>query len=180
MSDIEIRRKREEAFEWVEKIAESKVEHQKKELSEPFLKVDFRCGRTKKDWAILLKKDSESSFFDIVRIVTANASSPTKSGYPSTSTSATVDLGRIKNHGTIRCPYCSNGGWVKCGCGKLSCEGGVTERDGREWHVCPWCDEEGFIEGTFQTIDGEIEDKKRISGPKEKPSLPRSYKALPP
>jgi len=180
MSDIEIRRKREEAFDWVKKIAESKVEHQKKELSEPLFRVDFKCGRTMNDWLILLRKDVASGFFDIVRIVTPNTSSISQSKQYSDLRSATVNLDRIRNHGAIKCPYCNNGGWVKCGCGKLSCGGGVTKRNGREWHVCPWCGEGGYIEGTFHTIDGEMENEKRIQGPKEKPSLPRSYKALPP
>jgi len=180
MSDIEVRRKREEAFDWVQKVAEEEVDLLKKELFATSLKVDFRCAKTKNEWTVVLRKEGNSSLFEVVGITTATTTPQSKSGASTVSRSTVVDLDMIKNRSSIRCPHCGEKRWVKCFCGKLSCEGGIEKRDEGTWHVCPWCREGGYIEGTFKTIDGEMEDKKRITGQKDKPSLPRPCKALPP
>jgi len=182
MSGIEIRKKREEALDRVRRITEREVDLLKRELSAPSLKVDFRCTKTLNDWAVLLEKESGSDLFEIVRIVVPSVSSPSNSITPSMSESAVVDLGKIKNLGIVKCPHCGDKGWVKCGCGKLGCEGGVERRDGRKWYLCPWCKGGGFVEGTFETITGETENGKRKLSPRIKGglSLPKQNKALPP
>ena len=180
MSAIEIRRKREDALDRVRRIAEGEIDLLRKELSAPSIKVDLRCTKTLNGWAVLLKKESAGDLFEIVKVVTPSGSLPSKSGAPSMAESAIVDLNKIKNLDAIKCPHCGDKGWVKCGCGKLSCEGGAERRDGRKWHVCPWCERGGYIEGTFETIAGEMEERKRKLEPKKGSSLPEPKKALPP
>lgn len=179
MSDLDARRRREDAFDWALRVADEEAELLKKESASSSLRLDFKCTRTKKDWAVLLTKDSGSSIFKVVRIIAPNATQ-SNSRAPSISKQTVVDLDKIRNRGSIKCPHCGDGTWVKCGCGRLGCGGGRTERDGGSWYVCPWCGEGGFLEGTFETVDGEMEDKKRIMGPKDKQSLPGPYKSLPP
>jgi len=176
-SDIELR-KQKEFLEWMKRTAHERLSE--REVSTQSLKLDFKCSRTREDWTVLLQKEIDSNLFEFVRIITTTTMSQSKSGASSISKPTAVDMNKIKNRSSIKCPHCGDGRWVKCGCGRLSCEGGLTERDGGEWHVCPWCGEGGFLEGTFKTIDGEMEDRRRLSGPEDKPSLPRPYKSLPP
>jgi hypothetical protein len=183
MGDIELRKKQQEFLNWMAKTAEEDSKRKREIASRPAhesFKVDLRCSKTRQNWIILLKKNVDGNF-EIERTLTTDIRSQSEERLGRSSPkSVTVGIDQIRNHSSARCPYCGDGGWVKCGCGKLSCQGGVTKRDGREWHVCPWCDKGGYIEGTFETIDGEMDDKRRIPGPKEKQSLPRGYKALPP
>lgn len=151
-----------------------------KEVSTQSLKLDFKCSKTREDWTALLQKEIDSNLFEFVRIISAATMPRSESGERSISKPAALDINKIKNHNSIKCPHCGDGGWVECGCGRLSCAGGLTERDGGEWHVCPWCGKGGFVKGTLKTVGGELEDRRRLSGPKGKPSLPRPYKSLPP
>jgi len=178
MGEMELRKKQKDFLDWMKRTAHERLSE--REVSMHSVKLDFKCSRTKRDWTVLLQKENDSNLFEFVRAVTAIATPESRSGASSVSKSIAVDLHKIKNRSSIKCPHCGNGTWVKCGCGKLGCKGGLTERDGRSWYVCPWCGEGGFLEETLETVDGEMEDKKRISGPKDKPSLPRGYKALPP
>jgi predicted RNA-binding Zn-ribbon protein involved in translation (DUF1610 family) len=180
MSDLDAKRKREDAFDWALRVADEEAELLKKESASSSLRLDFKCTRTKKDWAVLLTKDSGSSFFEVVRIIAPSTTVQSNPGAPSLSKSTDVDLEKIKNISSIKCPHCGTSRWVECGCGKLGCRGGVTERDGRSWYVCPWCGDGGFIERHIESVSGEMEDKKRKFEPKPGPSLPKPNKALPP
>lgn len=85
------------ALDRMRRIAEEEADLLKKEFSAPSLKVDFRCTKTLNESAVLLKKESGSGLFEIVRIVAPSASSPLKSGAPSVSESTVVDLNKIKS-----------------------------------------------------------------------------------
>ena len=39
------------------------------------------------------------------------------------------------------CPHCGSVGFVQCGCGKISCDGGVINRGNYADFTCPWCNE---------------------------------------
>ena len=179
MGEIELRKKQKEFLDWMKRTAHSRVELEK-EAPTQSLRVNFRCSKTGRDWAVLLERENESSLFKVTNIITGSAMSQSDSKMSSVPKSGVVDIDKIENHGNIKCPHCKDGGWVKCGCGKLSCAGGVEERDSRSWHVCPWCGHGGFIGGTFETISGEMKDEKRKLEPRDRTSLPKPHKALPP
>jgi len=180
MSDIEVRRKREDALERVRRIAEEEMDLLKNGLSTPSLKVDFRCAKTRNDWTVLLSKKGNDSLFEVIRITTPSAMPQTRTGAPSVAKSTVLDISKIKNIALIKCPHCGDGGFVKCGCGQLGCQGGVRERDGKRWYVCPWCGQGGYLEGTLEKITREMQDEKRKMEPRRRPIPPRSNKALPP
>ncbi|MDR3303446.1 MAG: hypothetical protein LBS86_03450 [Treponema sp.] len=55
------------------------------------------------------------------------------------------------------CPHCGAAGFVSCGCGKISCNGGVTDHgDGSAEFTCPWCKEyrDLYIGDNFEVSSG--------------------------
>jgi hypothetical protein len=43
------------------------------------------------------------------------------------------------------CPYCGGQGFIQCGCGKTSCDGGVFKYDSNTKFTCPWCGNSGEL-----------------------------------
>lgn len=180
MSDIEVRRKREDALERVRKITEREMGLLKNGFSSQSLKVDFRCAKTKSDWTVFLSGKGSDGLFEVTRVSNPCAMTQARTGTPSVSKSTVLDIGKITNLAMIKCPHCGDGGFVKCGCGQLGCQGGIREREGKRWYVCPWCGQGGYLEGTLKEITGETEAEKRRMESENKPILPRTKKALPP
>ena len=68
-----------------------------------------------------------------------------------------LSIEEIEGISNVKCPYCRGGkSWViKCGCGGLSCGGGVRREGNTEYHKCPWCQSDGIITGNIETLSGE-------------------------
>jgi hypothetical protein len=191
MDEIELRRR--QALEWARKTGEKKAEAEKKAVAKPnphveSVKIDFKCSRTGNKWAVFLEKENETSLFRIKSVGNESTTAQSGSGTSSTPKSVVIDMNNIENWGGTNCPHCGDGGWVKCACGKMACQGGVLWRDGQRFFRCPWCGYEGFLStGTIQNISGEMEDKRKFESKDKpsqsksvRPSLPRPNKALPP
>jgi len=76
---------------------------------------------------------------------------------PYGSKAVSIDLHEI-DYENIKCPYCQGGKWslIKCGCGKLSCSGGVKAHAGKYLFKCPWCGSEGYLEGQISQVTGKV------------------------
>jgi hypothetical protein len=44
------------------------------------------------------------------------------------------------------CPHCGDTGFVKCGCKKIGCGGGVRNHGDYADYTCPWCGGQGKIQ----------------------------------
>ena len=124
-------------------------------ITSEFLELELRCSVTKRDFVVLFERNYPDKAYKMVRTIT----SETASYFGSSSLSATptldIDIDEIECS-SIKCPYCEGGRWhlVKCGCGKLSCAGGVKDQDGKYLHICPWCETEGYVEGEIEVMGG--------------------------
>jgi hypothetical protein len=59
-----------------------------------------------------------------------------------------VNLGGA-DEGYPGCPFCRDTGFVKCGCEKIGCMGGMMkngENSGKSMYTCPWCGSTGEVQ----------------------------------
>lgn len=123
------------------------------------MRLDFKCSATGSDFIVLLKKEHGDELYKVVKIVTDKTDIDTDE--IATNGIVGIDVSEI-DYGNIRCPWCRGGKWsfIKCGCGKLICSGGVEEYEGNYIYKCPWCGSETYVdlERPVHRIKGKIKD----------------------
>ena len=159
---IEIKQKQKEVLERIRKRNISLVTKEISGSTFESLALNFRCSTTGRDFIVLLKREQKDKLYEVVKIVTDDTPSHSNS-LLFTPTAINIEINKIDDS-DIKCPYCNGGKWIfiKCGCGKLSCAGGVKEYKGEYLHVCPWCKTEGYIKGHVKEVSGEIIDEIKL------------------
>lgn len=127
------------------------------------LELDFRCSATRKGFVVHLERKHPDRVYKVVEISTRKKVSRTGSGPSAAPKALDVDVNEIECD-SIKCPYCDggSGSFIKCGCGMLSCAGGVEEYEGKRRHVCPWCGSKGYIGGEIEKLSGRMLDRGQI------------------
>ena len=136
---------------------------------EKFLIISLRCSKTGKDFLIHLKRREVDGLYIIDKIFTKEDFSKLDSDFESEKIEINAD--KIEWRNSI-CPYCKGKGiysCIQCGCGKLSCDGGLKKKHGKYLFTCPWCGMTDYVsEEPFEVVEGEevakeINTQKQIS-----------------
>jgi hypothetical protein len=127
------------------------------------LELDFLCTATRKGFVVHLERKHGDRVYKVVEITKKGPVSGTGSGPSAGPKALDVNVNEIE-HGSIKCPHCDGGRWsfIKCGCGMLSCAGGVKEHGGKYLHVCPWCGTEGYVQGEIEKVSGRMLERGEI------------------
>ena len=123
------------------------------------LELDFRCGITSKDFRVIIEgeKTAQGHRYKLVKVIKVDNIPQSKAGPYYKQKKLDINVEEIKGISNVKCPYCSGGKSrvIKCGCGGLSCGGGVRREGNKEYHKCPWCKSVGIITGHIETLSGE-------------------------
>lgn len=138
------------------------------------LELNFRCGVTKKDFRALIEGEQTArgnryKVFEVLK-VDGSPQKNTLSSYQAKKLDINVE--NIEGISSLKCPYCrgSKSTVIKCGCGGLSCGGGVRREGNRDYHECPWCGSIGIISGHIETLSGEKNHHVKYLEPKKEES----------
>ena len=137
------------------------------------LELDFRCSATKKGFTVLLERKRPDRVYKVVEIAKKETASRAGTASSAAPKALDLDVNEIEYDG-IKCPYCGGGRWlfIKCGCGMLSCAGGVEEYEGKYRHVCPWCGSEGHVKGEIERLSGRTVNRGEIAPSAKDKKLP--------
>jgi len=137
------------------------------------LELDFRCSATRKGFIVVLERKHPNRVYKVIEIATRETVSRAGSGSSAAPKALDVDVNEIE-YDNIKCPYCDGGrgSFIKCGCGMLSCAGGVEEYEGKRRHVCPWCGSKGYIEGEIEKLSGRILNRGQIPPSEKAKNIP--------
>jgi hypothetical protein len=143
------------------------------------LELDFRCSATKREFIVLLERKHPDQVYRVVKISTEDTVSHPGSGLSRTVKALDINVNEIE-YGSIKCPYCEGGKWafIECGCGMLSCSGGVKEYGGKYLHVCPWCGTEGYVKGEVEKVSGRMQNREQIPPGEKTKNLPPPIKGM--
>ena len=138
------------------------ISHSEKPISgavSELLEVRVRCASTRKGFKLLLerKRTAQASRYKVVSILKEESGRQKKAVSSSNARELDIDIKEIDGILALRCPYCSSGRYslIKCGCGGLSCGGGVYREGNSQYQECPWCQSIGVIRGHIETLSGE-------------------------
>jgi len=133
--------------------------------------LDFRCGLTRKGFRVIIEGEQtvRGNRYKVVKVLKVDnlVKNQTVSSYKAKKLDINVE--EIEGISTVKCPYCRGGKStvIKCGCGGLSCGGGVRREGNQDYHECPWCQSVGIIKGHIETLSGERTPSHEILGVKE-------------
>lgn len=183
MSDIEeIKKKQKQVMERLNKISSKIIDELGEDLLDS-LRIDLRCAVTGKLFSILFNRESLVKKYKISKIITDDKDS--RPGFDSLSNTKAleVDIDEIEIS-DIQCPYCEGGEWciIKCGCGELSCAGGIKKIGDQYLHICPWCGTKGYVSGEIDKLSGELEGREiKLLGETERKKIDsdKKFYALP-
>ena len=123
------------------------------------VELQLRCGKTRKGFKIILerKRTAQTGRYRVVSILEGHSTEKNKTGSSAGVRSLDININEIDGIDTAKCPYCGGGkhALIKCGCGGVSCGGGVRREGNRESHKCPWCGSVGIIQGYIENLSGE-------------------------
>jgi hypothetical protein len=146
------------------------------EVSLGSVALNFRCSTTKKGYQVLLKKETDGRY-KVGGVVSGGGGGKQATTVSPAAESLDINVNDIDLY-SIRCPHCQGGKWpfLKCGCGGLSCSGGVKLAGERYEFVCPWCGYMGYIQGTgtLESVTGRAARKGQL------PEGHAGVKSLPP
>lgn len=149
-------------------IIEKIRERSKGIVDKEFLKISFRCSRLKKDFVVSLKKkgdelyEIEKIFQEESLILSNQTSSFLLKEKEKPLKESKIEINKIKNWEDLECPHCKAKGIIKCSCNKLCCDGGMKEENSKHLYKCPWCECTAYVEGIFDTMEGEESKEKRF------------------
>jgi predicted RNA-binding Zn-ribbon protein involved in translation (DUF1610 family) len=97
--------------------------------------VMAKCSKNKKSFGIRIEERGR----DWVRTwaFPIDEQKAKREGYSASSTSTLSGV----DDGYPGCPHCGSVGIVRCGCEKISCDGGVQDFGDHGEFTCPWCNE---------------------------------------
>jgi hypothetical protein len=170
---VERRQKQKELLDGIRKKAEAAMTASER------LEVDFRCSATKKGFIVRLERKPPDRVYKVVEIIKKETASRAGSGSSAAPKALDVNVNEIE-YGNIKCPYCDGGRWlfIKCGCGMLSCAGGVKEYGGKYLHVCPWCGTEGYLKGEIEKVSGKMQNRGEMPPGEKAKNLPPPIKGM--
>ncbi len=123
------------------------------------VELDFRCGVNHKGFRIIVEgqQNIRGRHYKVIQVLKVENLSKSKAASTYKAKNLDINVEEIEGISTFQCPHCKGGksAVIKCGCGGLSCGGGIRSEGGKEYHECPWCGSLGVIEGHIETLSGE-------------------------
>jgi predicted RNA-binding Zn-ribbon protein involved in translation (DUF1610 family) len=123
------------------------------------VELDFRCGVNHKGFRIIIEgqQNIRGRHYKVIQVLKVENLSKSKAASTYKAKNLDINVEEIEGISTFQCPHCKGGksAVIKCGCGGLSCGGGIRNEGGKEYHDCPWCGSVGVIEGHIETLSGE-------------------------
>ena len=120
--------------------------------------IELRCATTRKAFRVIIETTQPSHHYRYRVLQVSKEESVSQNSTISSHKIKILDINisEIEGISTIRCPYCLGGesAVIKCGCGELSCGGGVSNKAGKQYHKCPWCNSVGIINGYIKNLSG--------------------------
>jgi predicted RNA-binding Zn-ribbon protein involved in translation (DUF1610 family) len=153
------------------------------------VELDFRCGVNRKGFRIIIEgqQNIRGRHYKVTQVLKAENLSKSKATSKYKAKNLDINVEEIEGISTFQCPHCkgSKSAVIKCGCGGLSCGGGIRSEGNKEYHECPWCGSVGIIEGHIETLSGEralLRETLTVSATSKQAIKTTSYsgKTLPP
>lgn len=123
------------------------------------VELDFRCGVNRKGFRIIIEgqQDIRGRHYKVTQALKVENLSKSKVASKYEAKNLDINVEEIEGISTFQCPHCGGGksAVIKCGCGGLSCGGGIRSEGNKEYHECPWCGSIGVIKGHIETLSGE-------------------------
>ena len=123
------------------------------------VELDFRCGVNRKDFRIIVERQQNirGRHYKVTQVLKVENLSKSKAASKYKAKNLDISVEEIEGISTFQCPHCRGGksAVLQCGCGGLSCGGGIRSEGNKEYHECPWCGSVGVIEGHIKTLSGE-------------------------
>jgi len=135
------------------------------------LELDFRCGITRKGFRVIIEGEQtvRGHRYKVVKVLKVDNLSQSKTVSSYKAKKLDINVEEIEGISTVKCPHCRGGKStvIKCGCGGLSCGGGVRREGNKEYQECPWCRSVAIIKGHIETLSGERSASREILAVKE-------------
>jgi hypothetical protein len=98
-----------------------------------------KCSKTKKAFGIRIEQRGH----DWVRTwaFKIDEGAAKREGFDANTVSGSMNA----DAGYPGCPFCGSQGFIQCGCGKTSCDGGAVKHDKSVRVTCPWCGNSGEL-----------------------------------
>jgi len=153
------------------------------------LELDIRCGITRKGFRVIIegKQTVRGNRYRVVKVLKVENLTQSKTVSSYKANKLDINVEEIEGISNVKCPHCRGGksAVIKCGCGGLSCGGGIRREGNREYHECPWCRSVGIIKGNIETLSGGRTPSREVLGEREVgkqilKSTHNSVKLLPP
>lgn len=123
------------------------------------LGLAFRCGVTRRNFQVIIeeKQTGREFHYKVVKVLQVDGHPRDQKVSPYQPIKLDINVGNIEGITNVKCPHCGGGkiAVIKCGCGGLSCGGGIKREGEREYNECPWCRSVGIIKGNIETLSGE-------------------------
>ncbi|MFC2049905.1 TerY-C metal binding domain-containing protein [Chloroflexota bacterium] len=123
------------------------------------VELDFRCGVNRKDFRIIVEKQQNirGRHYKVTQVLKVENLPKSKTASNHKAKNLDINVEEIEGISTFQCPHCRGGksAVLQCGCGGLSCGGGIRSEGNKEYHECPWCGSIGVIEDHIKTLSGE-------------------------
>ena len=148
----------------VQKVGESKdthmaisqkgieISHKGKPISgtvPELVELDFRCGVNRKGFRIIIEgqQNIRERHYKVIQVLKVENLSKSKAASTYKAKNLDINVEEIEGISTFQCPYCKGGksAVIKCGCGGLSCGGGIRKQGNKEYQECPWCGSVGAL-----------------------------------
>jgi hypothetical protein len=123
------------------------------------VELDFRCGVNRKGFRVVIERQQNigERHYKVTQVSKLENISRSKIASTNKAKNLDINVEQIAGISAVQCPYCKGGksAIIKCGCGGLSCGGGIRSEGNKDYHECPWCGSVGVIEGYIVTLSGE-------------------------
>ncbi len=123
------------------------------------VELDFRCGVHRQGFRIIIERQQNirGRHYKVTQVLKAEHLSKNKAPSKQKAKNLDINIEEIEGISTFQCPHCRGGksAVIKCGCGGLSCGGGIRSEGNKQYHECPWCGSVGVIEGHIKSLSGE-------------------------
>jgi predicted RNA-binding Zn-ribbon protein involved in translation (DUF1610 family) len=123
------------------------------------VELDFRCGVNRKGFRIIIEgqQNIRGRHYKVTQVLKSENLSKSKAASTYRAKNLDINVEEIEGISTFQCPHCKGGksAVIKCGCGGLSCGGGIRSEGSKHYHECPWCGSIGVIKGHIKTLGGE-------------------------
>jgi DNA-directed RNA polymerase subunit RPC12/RpoP len=123
------------------------------------VELDFRCGVNHKGFHAIVEgqQNTRGRHYKVTQVLKSENLSKGKAASKHRAKNLDISVEEIEGISTLQCPYCRGGksAVLQCGCGGLSCGGGIWSKGNKEYYECPWCGSIGVIKGHIKTLSGE-------------------------